>query len=539
MITRIFLEGRPALVVLTALLALPVLSVLGSWWAIDPVAGQILYQMASTVLPNYFVTSLYLCVGVGLGVVLTGTATALLVSLCEFPGRRFFSVALMLPLAMPAYVLAYAYTDFLQYSGPLQSALRSTLGGVGPLWPDVRSLGGAVLVFIFALYPYVYILVRTALADSSHSLMAAARLLQAFWWRRVWRVALPLARPAIAAGTALVLMEVLADFGVSSYFGVQTFTAGIYKAWLVMDHRVAAAQLASVLLLLVVALLAWEKRAQSRRRYAGGRVGVGVGESALQRLHGWRAGLACCACALPWLLGFVGPVLILLYTLMRSATEVTPDWGRFAQWAGNSLMLASLTAALACGLGLWLAAQHRLRPSVWSHSATAIVGLGYAMPGAVVVVGLLWPVAWLQHHWPQLGAGHWLSATIAGLVWAYLVRFVAVALQSVQSGYARIPPALDDSARLLGSRPLRLVRRVHGPLLAKPLAAAALLVFVDVIKELPVTLVLRPFNTDTLAVMAHQLARDERLGEAALPALALVLVGLLPVLWLNRALHRG
>lgn len=520
-------------------LALPILAVLGAWFSLDGEGWQILREMAGTVLPDYAQTSGWLCLGVGLGVIGVGTISALVVTLFDFPGRRWLEWALLLPMAMPAYVLAYAYTDFLQYSGPLQQALREAFGWQGRLWPEVRSLGGAIIVFTLALYPYVYVLARAALAERAHPLMEAARMLGAPYGRRLWRVALPLARPAVAAGVALALMEVLADFGVSSYFGIQTFTAGIYKAWLAMDHRMAAAQLATALLGVVALLLAWEKQAQSRQRFAGARPDRMGPESQPTRLSGAWAWLAVLWCVTPVLLGFVGPVAILWHTLSSSDVAWALSLGRFVAWAGNSLMLATLTAFLATGLALLISAQVRLQPGPWTRTLSAVVGLGYAMPGAVVVVGLLLPLGAVQAHWPDWGVGHWLTASVLGLVWAYLVRFVAVAQQSVQSGYARVPRAVDDGARMLGISGLRLVSRVHGPLLRRPLAAAALLVFVDVMKELPVTLVLRPFDTDTLAVMAHQLARDERLGEAALPALALVVVGLLPVLLLSRALRQG
>ena len=519
-------------------LALPILALLASWLTLDGEGGQILTEMAVTVLPDYALTSVWLCLGVGLGVVGVGTVSALVVTLFEFKGRRLLEWALLLPMAMPAYVLAYAYTDFLQYSGPLQSALREALGWQGRVLPEVRSLGGAMVVFTLALYPYVYVLARAALAERAHPLMEAARLLGAPYGRRLWRVALPLARPAVAAGVALALMEVLADFGVSSYFGIQTFTAGIYKAWLAMDNRMAAAQLSTALLAVVALLLAWEKRSQSRQRFTSGRPDRIGPESQPTRLVGVRAGLAVLWCLTPVLMGFALPVVILLHTLAASDVALGLSLGRFAAWAGNSLMLATLTAGLATVLALGLSAQVRLQPGPWTRMLSSLVGLGYAMPGAVVVVGLLLPLGALQARWPDAGVGHVLTASILGLIWAYLVRFVAVAQQSVHSGYARIPTAVDDGARMLGISGLRLVWRVHGPLLRRPLAAAALLVFVDVMKELPVTLVLRPFDTDTLAVMAHQLARDERLGEAALPALALVVVGLLPVLLLSRALRQ-
>lgn len=520
------------------LLAWPVLTVLLSWLQFTPESSSILAEMASTVLPDYLGTTLWLCALVSLGVISMGTVSAAAVTLFDFPGRRTLEWALLLPLAMPAYVVAYAYTDFLQFSGPLQTWMRSSWQLEGRVLPEVRSVWGAACVFTLALYPYVYLLARTALAERANHLMEAARLLGASMSRRILRVALPLARPAIAAGTALALMETLADFGVSSYFGIQTFTAGIYKAWLVMDSRSAAAQLASMLLVVVVVLLALEQQAQSRLRFTSTRADRVSAESQPLRLHGLAAFVALVLCALPVLFGFVLPVAFMLRALVLGTEWGDLPWTRFGQWALTSLSLGLTTAVLAVGIAVLLASHARLQPSAMSRLVMRLVGLGYAVPGAVIVVGLLLPVGWLQATWPNSGIGFWLTATVLGLIWAYLVRFVAVALQSVQSGYSRLSPSLDDSARMLGISGLRLVARVHWPILRKPAAAAALLVLVDVMKELPATLVLRPFNTDTLAVMAYQLARDERLGEAALPSLALVLAGLLPVILLSRTLRR-
>ena len=522
---------------LALVLALPVLAVLASWLQWTPETGSLLREMAATVLPAYAATTATLCVLVALGVTVLGLGTAATVTLFDFRGRAVFEWLLLLPLAMPAYVVAYAYTDFLQFSGPLQQALRQTMGWQGALWPDVRSVWGAALVFTVSLYPYVYLLARTALLERVTALMEAARLLGAPLSRRIREVALPLARPAVAAGVALALMETLADFGVSSYFGIQTFTAGIYKAWLAMDDRLAAAQLATVLLLVVLVILRLEQRAQQRMRFAQGRVSrQGAAESRPAHLQGASQWLAWTVCAVPVLLGFVLPVLILVWAW--AASEDAQAWPRFAHWAWNSLRLGGLTAVLAVGVALLLAFAARHRASVWHRGLVQTVGMGYAIPGAVVVVGLLLPVGWLQQAWPGTSVGAWITATSLGLVWAYLVRFCAVALQSLQSGYARIPVSLDDSSRMLGVTGWRLLRQVHVPLLRRTTVAALLLVFVDVMKELPATMVLRPFNSDTLAVVAYQLARDERLGEAALPSLALVIAGLLPVILLSRTLGR-
>ena len=526
-------------VALALLLALPVLTVLFSWAQWNHASAQILTEMANTVLPDYAGTSLLLCLLVSIGVVSMGTVSATAVTLFDFPMRRTLEWALLLPLAMPAYVVAYAYTDYLQFSGPLQTGIREIFGLEGRVFPEVRNVWGAACVFTLALYPYVYLLARTALSDRANHLMEAARLLGAPLSRRILHVALPLARPAIAAGTTLALMETLADYGVSSYFGIQTFTAGIYKAWLVMDNQVAAAQLATLLLLVVVLLLSAEKRAQHRLRFSSARADRQGHESQPFKLQGTSAFIAWTLCALPVLCGFVLPVLFMLRALFQEDTLNNLPWGRFVQWSLTSLSLAGMTAVLAVGVALLLTAQVRLQPNRISRAVMGVMNLGYAVPGAVIVVGLLLPMGWIQKSWPQSGLGYWLTATFLGLIWAYMVRFVAVALQSVQSGYTRVPSSLDDSARMLGISGLSLMRLVHWPLLKKPLAAAGLLVLVDVMKELPATLVLRPFNTDTLAVMAYQLARDERLGEAAMPSLALVVVGLLPVILLSRTLRRN
>ena len=536
------------LCLLAGVLLLPILAVLASTLQWNSESAQILREMSSTVLPDYALTTLLLCVAVAVGVAVVGMATAAAVTLFDFAGRKTFEWALLLPIAMPAYVVAYAYTDFLQFSGLLQTAIRATFNLEGRVFPEIRSVWGAAWVFTFCLYPYVYLLARTALADRATHLMDAARLLGAPMRRRIKEVALPLARPAVAAGVALALMETLADFGVSSYFGIQTFTAGIYKAWLVLDNRIAAAQLATLLLVVVLFLLKLEHKAQKKMRFAqtkGGNSGAALVKSSAEvtKLSGKRLGLAWLVCGLPVLMGFVLPLLFMLRPFLASLTsaDAPPPWAQFGQWAVNSLMLGGISSVMAVALALMLAFAVRTRPDPLTDKLTRgvaqLAGVGYAIPGAVIVVGLLIPVGWVQLKLPQASAGYWVTATILGVIWAYLVRFTGVALQSVQSGYAKIPTSFDDSARMLGVSGIRLLKRVHLPLLTRSTAAAALLVFVDVMKELPATLVLRPFNSDTLAVVAYQLARDERLGEAALPSLALVLVGLLPVMMLSRTLR--
>ncbi len=525
------------------LLALPVLTVLGSWLGLDAQGWAQWRHLLETVLPGYLGQSGLLALGVALGSLLVGGGAAALVSLCRFPGRRFWDAALLLPMAMPAYVAAYAYTDALQFSGSVQTALRAEFGWRGALWGDVRSLPGAVLLFSVCLYPYVYLLTRTALSERAGPLMEAARLLGAGAWRRMREVALPLARPALVAGVALVLMETLADYGVGSYFGLSTLTTGVYKAWLVQGDRIGAAQLASVLLLVVTVCLLLEQRAQAQLRFAGSRAQARAedSEQGYRQLQGGAGWLAQAACALPVLLGFVLPAGWLLRMAWQHAQygEMPVSVERYQAWALASLKLAGAAALLTVLLALVLALGQRLgRARGWRRWLAAgvarLLGLGYAVPGAVIAVGLLLPIGWLQARWPQ--AAPLFTGTLLALLWAFLVRFGGVALQSIEAGYARIPTSMDESARMLGASPLRLAWEVHAPLLSRATLAAALLVFVDVMKELPATLVLRPFDSDTLAVVAYQLARDERLAEAALPALAIVAVGLIPVALLWRAM---
>jgi len=534
---------------LAFLIALPLLGILGAWLGLDAAGIDALWQQAQTVLPGYLATSGWLAVWVTSGVMLVGGAAAVAIALFDFPGRRWLSWALLLPMAMPAYVCAYAYTDFLQYAGVVQSTLRGWFPG---LRLDVRSLPGAIFLFIFTLYPYAYLLARNALGERGLHLMEAARMLGTPLPERIRRIALPLARPALAAGAALALMETLADYGVSAYFGLNTFTTGIYRAWTVLDDRLAAAQYASALLVFVAILLWLERRERQRMRFAtarGQRADDGA-EARLPVLRGGKVALAWLVCGLPVLFGFVLPVAILLRLWWGGLGQVASglegvslfNLSRYLGWVWNSFRFGGIAAlaAVAFALGLCFALRlpRRSRLSAWMlHGAARLASLGYAIPGSVVAVGVLLPLAWVQAGWPALGVGALLTASAVGVVYAYLVRFTAVAVQSVEAGYTRIPASIDEAARTLGSPRLVIACRLHAPLLWRSLATAALMVFVDVVKELPATLLLRPFGADTLAVIAHNLARDERLGEAALPSLSIVVVGLVPVLLVMRALE--
>jgi iron(III) transport system permease protein len=501
-------------------------------------------HLAATVLPDYVATTLWLCAGVGVGVAALGVGAAWLVTRHEFPLRSQFEWALVLPLAMPAYVMAYTYTDLLQYVGPVQTALREAFGWRrADYWfPDVRSTTGAVVMFVLVLYPYVYMLARTAFIERAGGLVEVARAMGLTPWQGFVRVSLPLARPAIAAGVALALMETLADYGTVSYFAVQTFTTGIYRAWFSLGDRIAAAQLALALLAFVIGVLVLERLSRGRSRFHDTtlrRTGV-----ARQALRGPKALAAVLACALPLLLGFLVPAGLLLD--MAWAEGDTQFGTRFIVLARNSVLVSGLTALAAVALALLIAYAARSHAGPATRWAHRIAGLGYALPGSVIAVGVLIPVTRLDHAIATLlretlhvEIGLVFTGGIAALVYACLVRYLTAALQAVDAGLSKITPHMDDAARSLGHGPAETLRRVHLPLLRGSVLTAALLVFIDVMKELPATLVMRPFNFDTLATQAYTLASDERLAEASTAALAIVAVGLLPMMVLCRQIARG
>jgi iron(III) transport system permease protein len=501
-------------------------------------------HLAATVLPDYIVNTLWLLAGVAAGVVLLGVGAAWLVSMCRFPGSGVFEWLLVLPLAMPAYVIAYAYTDLLQFAGPVQAALREATGWrVREYWfPEIRSLGGAIAMFSLVLYPYVYLLARAAFLEMPASAFEAGRTLGYGAWRGFFRLALPLARPGIAAGAALALMETLADFGTVSYFAVQTFTTGIYRAWLSLGDPVAAAQLATLMLAFVAAILLLERanRGGSRFYNPGRRSRVSP-----YQLNGASAWVAVCACAVPVLFGFVLPAWILA-RMAFSEGDAHFFSSRMLGLVANSFTLAAVTAAAAIFLAVIMAYAARIDRGILVAAAHRIAGLGYAIPGAVIAVGILVPVArldnlidaWMTDVFGK-GPGLLLTGSIVALVYAYLVRFLAVALQTVEAGLSKVTPSMDDAARGLGFSPARTLFKVHVPIIRGSVVTAGLLVFVDVMKELPATFIMRPFNFDTLAVQAYNFASDERLAEAATASLVIVAVGLLPLFILCRAIAAG
>ncbi|EWY37686.1 iron ABC transporter permease [Skermanella stibiiresistens SB22] len=530
-----------ATLAIACLVALPVIVVLSR--VLIPTEG-VWSHLASTVLPYYLANTAQLVLGVGVGTLVLGVGTAWLVTMCRFPGSRVLEWALLLPMAVPAYVMAYVYTDLLQFVGPVQTTIRELTGWTRhDYWfPNIRSLGGAVTMLTLVLYPYVYLLSRAAFLEQSVCVLEVSRTLGRGPWRSFFGVALPLARPAIVAGLALVLMEVLADFGTVQYFAVDTFTTGIYRTWFAMGQPIAAAQLASVLMLFVLALMLMERwsRGAARFHHTTSR----YRRLPSYRLRGARGAAALIGCLTPLVLGFFVPAAALADFAFSEGDALLGDM--FWQWATNSVVLAALTSVLAVALALVIAYGLRLRPSPLLRGAVRVAAMGYAVPGSVIAIGVLIPFAHLDNALDAfmverfgISTGLMLSGTIAALVFAYLVRFLAVSFNTIEASLGKIRPNMDQASRILGQTPSKTLVKVHAPLMLGSLLTAGLLVFVDCMKELPATMIVRPFNFDTLAVRTYQLASDERLAEASAPALAIVAVGILPVILLSVAITRS
>lgn len=529
------------LLLLTAVLCLPFVSIL--LYALQP-SGEVWRHLAETVLPEYLRNSALLAGGVAAGTLLIGVPTAWLCAHFSFPGRQRFEWLLLLPLAVPTYIVAYTYTGLLEFSGPVQSTLRSVFDlKPGHYWfPQIRSLPGAIALFSLVLYPYVFMLAKAAFLEQSSRTVEVSRSLGAGPWRHFWNVTLPLARPGIVAGLALALMETLADYGAVKYFGIPTFTTGIYRTWLGLGNGPAAAQLSTLLLAMVFMLVFIERRGRMQARFH--HIGQ-TGRIRHQRasLHGLPALFAVAACALPILLGFVLPsTQLLLWVFASSDTFFSLE---FLSLSLHSLGLSMTAAVITVSLALLLAYGARYGRSGAVRLGTRIAGLGYAVPGTVMAVGVMLPFAWFDNtvdgyarEWLGISTGLILSGTLIAPLFAYCVRFLSVALQSVESGLSKIRPSMDDAARSLGCTTRSALKRVHIPLLRTTVISGLLLVFVDAMKELPATLILRPFDFNTLAVRTYELASDERLADAASPALLIVLAGIIPLLILNRSLQR-
>lgn len=530
--------GSAALAVL--LVSLPILVV--AVRSLTP-AGDTWRHLASTVLVGYVGNSLLLVVSSGLLALAIGVSTAWLVATCDFPGRRVFEWALILPLAVPTYIAAFTYAGMFDVAGPVQRLVRGAMAdGAGRfVHLDVMRIETVIVLFAVTLYPYVYLVTRASFLRQSRTALEAARMLGRSPTSTFFRVALPLARPAVVAGLALVAMEVLNDYGAVKYYGVTTLTTGIFRAWFALGDLDAAVRLAGILMLVVFAVLLMERWQRGRARFDGG--DVRHRPLVRARLRGWRAAVAVLICLLPILLGFLAPVAQLGYWALRTAPDVVN--AGFIRLIANSFGLAVVAAVLCVGTGLLIAWAVRLARTPVLSGISRMTSLGYAVPGAVIAVGVMIPFGWVDRNVDaffraQLGisTGLLLSGTLVALVFAYVVRYLAVAHLPLESGFARVCGNMDEAARLLGASPGRTLRRIGLPLLRSTLLVALILVFVDVLKELPLTLILRPFNFDTLATRAFQLATDEQVAHAANASLVIILAGMGPVVFLNRLLDR-
>ncbi|MDX1757332.1 MAG: iron ABC transporter permease [Marinobacter sp.] len=523
----------------TAIVALPVLAVL--YLAFFP-DENIWPHLVSTTLPRYLMTTLQLMIGVITITLLVGVTSAWLITMCDFPGRRFFEWAMLLPFAVPAYVIAYVYTNLLDYAGPVQIALRELFGwtSAADYWfPEIRSLGGATAMIGLVLYPYVYLLARAAFLEQSPSLFSVSRSLGHSALSTFFRVVLPIARPAIAVGLSLVLMETLNDFGTVDFFAVQTLTAGLFDTWMNLGNLGGAAQIATTMLTFVIILVTLERYSRRKQsQYAARDTREPIQRFRLSR----RRQLACVAvCSLPFLLGFVVPALSLSYYAWEYFDQ---SWNpTFLENTFNSLFLSGTAALTTLLIGVTLAYSRRLHNTRGMQVLMRLSSLGYAMPGAVLAVGVIIPLAgfdnWLDSLMRDvfgISTGLLLSGSTFALVYAYTVRFLAVSAGSVESALQKVTPSMDMASRSLGQSPGGTLVHVHLPILRGTLLTAALVVFVDCMKELPATLILRPFNFDTLATYVYQFASDEQLAHSALPALIIVLAGIVPIILMSRSI---
>ncbi|MBS3805367.1 MAG: iron ABC transporter permease [Oleiphilaceae bacterium] len=529
-------------VLTTFVVALPVLAVILLAFFPDE---NIWPHLVDTTLPRYLDNTLRLMLGVAAITLTIGVSTAWAVTTCEFPGRRLFEWALLLPFAVPAYVIAYVYTDLLDYAGPVQTLLRDWFGWstARDYWfPEIRNLGGATLMIGLVLYPYVYLLARAAFLEQSSSLFAVSRSLGHSALSTFFRVVLPIARPAIAVGLSLVLMETLNDFGTVDFFAVETLTAGLFDTWMNLGNLGGAAQIATVMLTFVLILVTLERYSRRRQQQYSPR-------DDRQPIHRFRLSVArqwacVAACGLPVLLGFVVPAVVLGIYAVEYFEQ---SWNlSFIRNSLNSLFLSGTAAITTLLIGLTLAYSRRLHDTPGMRVLMRLSSLGYAMPGAVLAVGVIIPLAgfdnWLDYwmqRWFGWNSGLLLSGSAFALVFAYTVRFLAVSAGSIESALQKVTPSMDMASRSLGQSPGGTLIRVHLPILRGTLLTAALVVFVDCMKELPATLILRPFNFDTLATYVYQFASDERLSISALPALVIVLAGILPILLMSRAISNS
>lgn len=525
---------RIALFAIAALATAPLAVIFASF--LTP-ADDVWRHFASTILGELIFNTVVLAVAVGVGSAVIGVGLAWLVAVCEFPGRRMFAWALILPLAIPAYVFAFVVVGLFDFTGPLQTWLRAATGSNLTWLPEVRSRGGIIVVMTLALYPYVYLLARNAFRTQGKRMLEAGRILGLSSLGAFLHVALPMARPWIAAGVSLVLMETLADFGAVSVFNYDTLTIGIYKAWYGMFSLTAASQIASILVLVALIALLLEQYTRSRMRYSGSGAS---GEAPRIVLAGWHRWAAVAACGATLLAGFVVPVV----QLVTWAAQVAADDldARYLSYLWRTLFLAGLAAATICAVALLLGYATRKHNDLASRIALRMSTLGYAVPGAVLAVGIFVCFAWLDARIPDglralagLSPGAMLQGSVMAMLCAYVIRFLAVGFGPIEGALHRITRSVDEASVSLGQAGWRLLARVHLPMLRRGLVAGAILVFIDVMKEMPITLMTRPFGWDTLAVRIFELTSEGQWERAALPAVVLVIAGIVPLVQLTRA----
>ena len=532
---------RPSIVGTALILSVPILTIAFS--VFEP-PGENWQHLKDTVLPEYLGNSLLLTFGVGSGTLLIGVSTAWLTAMCRFPGKNLFVWLLLLPMAMPAYIVAYTYTGMFDFAGPVQTTIRDWTGWRYQeyYFPQIRSMGGAIAMLSLVLYPYVYLLGRSTFLEQSVGVMEVSRTLDCGPWTVFYRVALPLARPAIVAGLSLALMETLADYGTVAYFGLGVFTTGIFRTWFGLGDYTSAAKLAALLMLFVFALIIMERVSRNKAQYhnSSGK----LTRFSEYRLQGFKAWGAFAICAIPIFLGFFLPAAQLSLWAMETWSEMVDD--RFFELIRNSFLLGLGAALISVILALFLGYGKRILPGKTTIVSIRTASIGYAIPGTVIAVGVIIPFAWLDVRIDAfmkssfgISSGLILSGTIVAVMFAYVVRFLAISLQTVESGLDKIKPSMDDAARSLGYRPRETLFKIHIPLMKSSTLTALMIVFVDVMKELPATLILRPFDFNTLAVRAFELASDERLADSSTAALTIVIVGLLPVIFLSKTISQS
>ena len=531
----------PSIIGIALILSVPILTIA---FSIFEPPGENWQHLKDTVLYEYISNSLMLTFGVGICALIIGVSTAWLTVMCQFPGKNLFVWLLLLPMAMPAYIVAYTYTGMFDFAGPLQTAIRdwTGLGFQDYYFPQIRSMGGAIAMLSLVLYPYIYLLTRSTFLEQSVGVMEVSRTLDCGPWTVFSRVALPLARPAIAAGLSLTLMETLADYGTVAYFGLGVFTTGIFRTWFGLGDYTAAAKMAALLLLFVFALIIVERISRKKAQYhnSSGKLTRFSG----YQLQGLKAYGAFATCAIPVLLGFLLPAGQLSIWALDTWRDMLDE--RFLELIRNSFLLGLGTAVISVILALFLGYGKRILPGKITIASIRTASIGYAIPGTVIAVGVIIPFAWLDGRIDTfmqsnfgISSGLIFSGTIVAVMFAYVVRFLAVSLQTVESGLGKIKPSMDVAARSLGCRPGETLFKIHIPLMKSSILTALMIVFVDVMKELPATLILRPFDFNTLAVRAFELASDERLADSSTAALTIVLVGLVPVIILSKIISQS